>query len=213
MRRAFAFTLLLTVAAAVCPAEVIDRVAVSIDNAVIPMSEVYKNIRVTALLNNEQPDFSADSRREAAERLVNQFLIRREINISQYIPESTAEADILYKNFRGRYKSDAEYKAALAKYNLTDVDIRNTFTWQATFLEFVEVRFRPGITIPEEEIRAAYDEQIKGKSTPEATLSFEEARPKLEQSIVQQRVDNALDRWLGQMMTQSRIVYRREAFQ
>lgn len=212
MKAAIALSLLLSTAA-ICSAEVIDRIAVSLDNTVIPLSEVLQQIRITALLNGEEPSFTADSKREAAERLVNQSLIRREIAISRYVPNNTAQAEILYKAFRGRYKSDADYNAALAKYTLTDADVRAAFAWQATFLDFVEVRFRPGITIPEEEIRTAYDEQIKGKSSPEASLSFEEARPKLEEQIMQQRVDNALDRWLGQAMTQSRIVYRREALQ
>lgn len=193
-------------------AEIIDRVAVSIDNAVIPVSEVLRQIRITALLNKEEPNLSRESRREAAERLVNQFLIRREINISRYAANNGEQTDILFRNFRARYKSDAEFNAALSKYGLTQTDLRNAFTWQATFLDFIEVRFRPGITIPEEEIRSAYDEQLRDKSSPEATMSFEEARPKLEQVIIQQRVDNALDRWLGQAMTQSRIVYREEAF-
>jgi hypothetical protein len=211
MRAAIVSALL--VATAICRADIIDRIAVSVDNTVITLSEVLRQIRITAMLNGEEPVFTAESKREAAERLVNQSLIRREINISRYVPDNTEQAEILYKNFRGRYKSEAEYNAALAKYHLIDADIRGAFAWQATFLDFVEVRFRPGITIPDEEIRTLYDERIRGKTSPEATLSFEEARPKLEEELMQQRVDNALDRWLGQTMTQTRIVYRREALQ
>jgi len=77
----------------------------------------------------------------------------------------------------------------------------------------VEVRFRPGVSVPDEEIRAYYDEQIRARSTPEATPAFEEARLKIEEILTQQRVDNALDRWLGQTRTQSRIRYRQEALQ
>ncbi|MDZ4803093.1 MAG: hypothetical protein SGI92_33455 [Bryobacteraceae bacterium] len=204
---------LLILTAAAGTAEIIDRVAVSVDNTTIAMSEVVRQIRITALLNNEEPDLSPDSKRETAERLVQQYLIRREINISRYVPNNMQQADILFKNFRARYKTDEEYKAALTKYRVSEADARTAFNWQAAFLEFIEVRFRPGITIPEEELKAAYDAQIKGAAPPEAGMSFEEARGLVEKNITQQRVDNALDRWLGQVSTQTRIVYRKEAFQ
>src|SRR4051795_2405586 len=59
--------------------EIIDRIAVSVDRTVITESEVIRQIRITALLNGEQPDLSAANRRETAERLVEQALMRREI--------------------------------------------------------------------------------------------------------------------------------------
>ncbi|MBC8167640.1 MAG: hypothetical protein H7Y20_17445 [Bryobacteraceae bacterium] len=194
-------------------AEVIDRVAASIDNSVITESEVMRQIRVTAMLNSEQPDFSAEKKRETAERLVEQALIRKEIAISRYATNSAQQSDILYKVFRQRFPTETAWRESLGRYLLKDADVRSAFEWQAVLLDFVEVRFRPEVQLPDQEIRDYYEEHIKGKSTPEATPSFEEARPKIEEILTQQRIDNALDRWLGQTRTQSRIRYRREAFQ
>lgn len=194
-------------------AEVIDRVAVSLGNSVIAESEVLRQIRIAALLNGVEPDFSAASKRETAERLVEQELIRREIALSQYIPNSVQKSDALYKIFRKRFPSEQDYQQALKKHQLTDAEIRAAFEWQATFLDFVDIRFRPGIQVPEEEMRRYYEEEIKPKNTPDATVSYEEARPKIEEILTQKLVDNALDRWLGQSRTQTRIRYRREALQ
>ena len=194
-------------------AEILDRVAVSIENTVITMTEVTRQIRITALLNNEPPDFSSAHKRETAERLVDQALIRREISISRYAADSLPRGTEMYKVFRQRYKTAAEYQAGLVKYQLADDDVQSAFNWQATLLDFVEVRFRPGVTVPDEVIRAYYDDQIRARSTPEAMPTFEESRLKMEEILTQQRVDNALDRWLGQTRTQSRIRYRQEALQ
>lgn len=192
--------------------ETIDRIAVSVDNTVITESEVIRQIRITALLNGEQPDLSPGNRRETAERLVEQALMKREIAVSRYSPNATAQSEQLYQSFRQRFSTEAAWNDALKKHLLTDADVRAAFLWQATFLQFVDLRFRPAIQIPEQEMQAWYDEHLKGKSTPEAGESYEEARPKIEEILMQQRVDNAIDRWLGQARTQARIRYRQEAF-
>ena len=194
-------------------AEVVDRVAVAMDKTVIPASEIMRQVRITALLNNETPDFSPSARREAADRLVDQALIRREMETSGYVSDASQQGIELYKAFRGRYPNEAAYNAALAKYDVTDQDVKDAFQWQATFLAFVEIRFRTGITVPDDELRDWYNDQKRRKDPAVANLSFEEARPQIEQILTQQRIDNALDRWLGQARTQTRIDYRKEAFQ
>lgn len=190
-------------------AEIIDRVAVSMENTVITESEVQRQIRLTALLNNETPEFSAEKKQETAERLVDQALIRREIGISRYTSDQKSRGAAMYTEFRKQ--KTADWPQLLKKFGVSDADVRAAFEWQALFLDFIEVRFRPGVSIPEEELRAWYDEQVKPKSTPEADVSFDEARPRIEQVLTQQRVDAALDRWLGQARTQTRIWYRPEA--
>ena len=40
-------------------AEIIDRIAVTVDNRVITESEIMRQIRITAFLNGKQPVFSA----------------------------------------------------------------------------------------------------------------------------------------------------------
>ncbi|MBC7928664.1 MAG: hypothetical protein H7039_23725 [Bryobacteraceae bacterium] len=205
----------LTIVACSLPsfAEVIDRVAVSMENRIITSSEVVRQVRITALLNGTEPDLGASSRREAAERLVDQTLIRREISTSNYVPDAAVHSKQMYAEFRKRFSSEEQYRGSLAKYRLTDADVREAFDWQATFLDFIEVRFRPGVTIPQDELQAFYNEQFSAASSPEAKMSFDEARPRIEVLLMQQRVDNALDRWLGQVRTQTRIRYRDEAFQ
>ena len=192
-------------------AEIIDRVAVSIDGGVITQSELLRQIRITAFLNGEEPDFSGDNKGQTADRLIEQMLIRREIQNTRYVAgENTGEA---YKRFRqSRFPKDQDYQRALAKAGLTDEDVQAAFNWQETLLRFVELRFRPGVQLSEAELRDYYRDQFvpevkaKGQTPP----SFEDARDAVEQVLLSQRVDNALDRWLGQVRTQTRIRYRNE---
>ena len=193
---------------ACCTAEVIDRMAVAVENSVITESEIVRHIRLVAFLNREKPVITPESKRDTAERLIEQILIRREIALTRYVGENSARAEQMYKQFRARFKSEHEYQQSLAEYGLRDDEVRAMHQWQATLLAFIETRFHPGIQIPEEEIRAYYDQQI----APKSKMSFDDVRGDIEYILTQQRVDNELDRWLGQVRTQTRIRYRQEVF-
>lgn len=194
-------------------ADLIDRVAVAVENAVITESEILRQIRLTAFLNGQKPDFSSDAKRTTAERLVEQALIRREIGLSRYLPDSAENKPDLYAQFREKFGSDAAWNAALREYNITDAEVRDAFRWQVTLLDFIDQRFRPGIQVSDEDIRDYYDTQVAKPTTPEAAPSFEESRARIEQILTEERVNSALDRWLGQARTQLRIRYKEEAFQ
>src|SRR5262245_7837713 len=85
--------------------EVIDRIAVSVNNRVITESEILRQIRITAFMNGEKPDFSAENKRRTADRLVEQALIRHEIETSRYITVP-ASSKAQYEQMRQRYKDD-----------------------------------------------------------------------------------------------------------
>ena len=54
----------------------------------ITQSQVDDEIRVTAFLNREKVDLSAAARKQAASRLIEQALIKREMDLSRYpLPE------------------------------------------------------------------------------------------------------------------------------
>lgn len=191
-------------------AEIIDRIAVTVNNRVITESEINRQVRITAFMNGEKPDFSAENKRRTADRLVEQALIRREIETSRYITAGEFSKSE-YEEIRKRYKTDVDYQRALAEYQITDEDVKEALEWQATLLEFVYVRFRPGVQIPESDLKDYYETELVPKMAASSQkLSLEEAREQIEALLTQQRVDNALDRWLGQARTQSRIRYRRE---
>jgi peptidyl-prolyl cis-trans isomerase SurA len=212
MRRLICATILVA-ASSFSHAELIDRVAVAVGTTVITESEILRQIRLTAMLNEEPPDFSPDNKRQTAERLVEQALIRREIATSGYLPNTTVGIEEAYRQFRRRWASEAAYKQALADARIADSDIRDAFRWQLTLLDFIALRFRPGIQISEDEIREYYEFQLVPNTSPEERPSLEEAHSRIENILTEERVNAALDRWLGQTRTQTRIIYKEEVFQ
>lgn len=204
--RLAAFLVLVSIA----PAEIIDRIAVTVDNRVITESEIFRQIRITAFLNNQSVDLSGANKRAMADRLVEQVLIRRELEMTRYARPDAA-SNTSYQQLKQRFPGDDDYKQTLARYGITDVDIKEALDWQAELLDFIDLRFRPGIQVGDTEIREYYDQlaaQNPGKVAP-----FPDAKEEIEKLLTSQRVDNAVDRWLGQARTQNRIRYVQEVFQ
>src|ERR1700690_2048785 len=129
-------------------AEIIDRIVVSVGNQVVTASEVRREIQMAAFLNGTEGDLSADSRRKATDQLIEQKLIRKEMEVGRYPGPSAAETEPLLQEVREqRFKSNEEYLQALAKYGISEPDLKAQLLWQLTVLGFVEFRFRvPGET-------------------------------------------------------------------
>lgn len=203
--------------AALCAAEVIDRIAVTVGKHVITESELLREIRLTALLNGEQPDFGPDARRKTAERQVERALIRTEMEMSRYpMPHATEAEPMLKEVKQQRFRSEAEYRKALEKYGVAEAELRQHLLHQLATLRFIELRFRPGIQVLESEMRDYYEKRLlpewdnKNRKKPPA---FDEARAEIEELMIAERVDRLVDQWLKQARARTRIEYREKAFQ
>jgi hypothetical protein len=170
---------------------VVDRVAVVIGKKVITESEVLEELRLTEFLNNQPLDLGPAARRTAAEHLVDQQLIRQEIENSGYAKPAASEADALLRSFRRqRFPTDAEYQVALEKYGITEEELKQRLLWQATALQFTDLRFRS---------------QLPEVGPPSADRAATETEST--------SVDQQMDAWLKQARASAKIVFKQEAFQ
>jgi hypothetical protein len=180
-------------------AEIIDRIAISVGNQVITQAQIDEEVRLTAFLNGSQLDVSGEERKKAADRLIEQTLVKREMEFSHYpIPEAS-EAEAALKPLKANYRSEEQYKQALDRYGITEEALKRRLWWQTTLLRFIDYRFRPGILIPDKDIRNYYDQEVvKWKQQGIQQIpAFEEAREKIGELLTDQRIDQAIDQWLA----------------
>ncbi|HLJ46828.1 MAG TPA: hypothetical protein VKU01_12505 [Bryobacteraceae bacterium] len=207
-----ALTCILVTAAS---AEIIDRVAVSVGNQIITSDQIADEIRVTAFLNHVPPIFSRAEKRKAADRLIEQTLIRREIDLSHYPLPSPEEADSMLQGVQKDFPNGEEFLKTLDRYDITEAVLRQHLLWQLTTLRFIDERFRPSVVISDDDVHEAYDQQVEKLKSENASQipTYETLRPKLEAALTDERVDQALDRWLGDARRQVDIRFRDGAFQ
>jgi hypothetical protein len=189
--------------------EVVDRVAASIGYQVITDSQVAQEIRIQSFIDGNPPDFRRDNKRSALDRLVDQFLIRRELTFTRFQPAGAAEADSLMAPVRARYPTEAAWKEALARYEITADDLKARLAWTLTMLRFIEYRFQPAVLITPAQIEQEYRRQAMSWRRTHGTEipPLDQVRDDIEKIVRQQLVDSALDRWLAEVRTQNEILY------
>ncbi|HEX5430529.1 MAG TPA: hypothetical protein VFW83_01080 [Bryobacteraceae bacterium] len=125
-------------------AETIDRVAVVVNQQPIKASDILEDIRLTDFINGDKLVFDLAAEKQAASRLIDQTILRREIAAGRYGAPDPSEVDSLWKQIRGRYPSEDAFRKALADYGLTEKQLRDRLGWQVTVLQFVDLRFGNG---------------------------------------------------------------------
>jgi len=197
-------------------AVVLDRIAVVVDTHVIKTSDIDRDLRVTEFLNRDKLDLSLDARRKAAERLIDQSVIREEMEKGAYIRSNTADLEamqkqLLQQRFAG---SDVRMKAELATYGLSLEQLRLQLQWQLDVLKFIDQRFRPGVLVTDEEVKAYYDQHTADlKRQYPQIKTYEGMEPKIRESLEGERLNQNFEQWLANARKGSRIEYRQGAFQ
>jgi hypothetical protein len=201
---------------ALAQAVIIDRIAVSVGNRVITVGDIEREIRVTAFLNGVQPNLAPAARRATADRMVEQRLIRNELETSRYPIPGAAEVDRVLEEFRkAHFPNTVDYNQALAKAGVTEKEVTDELLWQRTLLRFIEVRFRSAVQITDQEIEdyfAKVVEPAAKSARPGLPVSLEDFRSQIDKTLTGQREDRQVDQWLVEARRQTPIVYHEEVF-
>lgn len=167
--------------------EVVDRVAVAVGTQAVKEVQIERDLRITEFLNGTPLDLSPQARRKAADRLIDQALIRRAMAQTSY-PQPTAEdtGRVLNKIRQTRFRTAAEYQDALRQYGITEQDLKTEIAWQIAVLRFIDLRFTPVV-------RTEAVKNAKGRSLGD-------------------RVNDAFFAWLDDARKHARIQFHDEVF-
>jgi hypothetical protein len=213
MRRCF---LLLIIAGASSAVVVLDRMAVVVGKHVIKTSDIDWDLRATEFLNREPLNFSPKAKRQSAERLIDQEIIRQEIVTGNYRRPPDSDAAALVNNLRrDRFGgSDVRMREELQRYGITEDQLRAQLLWQLTILRFIDQRFRPAVIVTDDEVHAYYNQHLAElrRQYPD-NYSFEALEPKIRSLLEGQRINENFTQWLEEARKRYRIEYRQEAFE
>jgi hypothetical protein len=202
--------------------QVIDRIAVVVGNTVITETEVDQEARLEAFLNGTPLKLDAGAKKTAADRLVDQQLIRNEMKIGAYPEPTAAEVDDMLKNLLQEKFGGAEgaLRASLQKYGLTEEQLRQHLSWQLAAIRFTDLRFSPAIAgIPAATATAA--PPTNGNSGPDKSTQRglqrrpapDEQADRSDAQVPAGNVDEQLDAWLKQTRAGTKIQFKQGAFQ
>lgn len=195
---------------------VLDRVAVIVGKQVIKESDILRDLRGTEFLNRQPPDFSAQARRKAADRLVDQMIIREEIRRDAYTQAPASQVDAMMKQIRDQRAggSDTRLQQELARYGLTEDQLRAQLQWQFDVLRFIDQRFRPAVLVTDEEVKAYYDQHRAALDRQYPQIkTYQGMEPKVRGLLEGERLNQEFDRWLDAQRKRANVEYKQGAFQ
>jgi hypothetical protein len=191
-------------------AEIIDRAVMTVGRQVVTELELEEEIRVTAFFNQVPPVDNAAQRQAAADRLVQQLLVAREMRLSHYPAPSETEIQSAFARIRDLYKSQPDFEAALARYSLDADVVKRHLALQMATLRFIEYRFRPELGISEADLQNRYDRGLSAWKTNHPGVpspSFDARKDSIRSALIAERTDQALDNWLRETRKQIRVTY------
>jgi len=193
----------LFLAVALARAVIVDRIAIVAGKKIIKDSDIASELRLTAFLNQEPFALTPDARKKAAKRLLEQGLIRDELEAGDYPKATFAETqDTLKALIKSRYRTEAAYKNALVVYGISEEDLKARLLWQLTVLRFIDARFRSAAFVTDEEIRQYYDSH-KREFGSDITAS----RGKIEELLAGERTNKAFYDWLDRKREETAVRY------
>jgi len=210
MKRFLQFAMLLLLAAST-GAQVVDRMVAVVNKRVILQSELDQAARVEFLLQGKPiASLSAADRVAVLDRLIERSLLDQQIMNPGMLDPTPQELAARVKEVRAGIPSaatDEQWKALLASYGLTQQDLEEQLTDQVRILRFIDLRFRGLVRVEKDAIEAYYQQtflpEVRRRNAPEPKL--EEVSDKIEQVLIEQRIDELLNNWLKTLRAQAHI--------
>ncbi len=194
---------------------VLDRVVAVVNNQAILSSEVAEEVRLSVLepaAASAAPITSARALDEIVSRTLVQQQMRRE-DVQADTP-TAEEIDARIREIRrelpacAHHKcgSDEEWAVFLALHGLTASSVETYLRNRMEILRFIEDRFRQGIRVAPQEVEDYYRKTLLPQLAPgAATPSLESVSARIEEILVEQKVNALFDDWLMNLRRQGEV--------
>ena len=186
----------------------IDRLLVAVNGKVITEGDLKLARSVNAILLVGKSS-TTPSREAEISRLIDLELLRQELtnfNVAQE-DESTIEARM--RDLRNAGAEVGGLPALLSRLGLQESEVVSYLRLEASILKFVNFRFRPFVSVSEEEIKTYYQDRLipqlqkSGARVP----PLAEVSSKIDEILREEKVNSSLEQWIQDIRRHSRIEY------
>jgi hypothetical protein len=196
------------------PDMMLDRVIAVVNTQIILASDLDLELRLGRLIPAGERIDSTEA--QALDRLTTRALIEQQIlqedpkGLAVPPTEVKANLDELKQSLPACKQHDcvspAGWAAYLATLGLTPQRVEAYWTERMAVLRFIELRFRAGIEIEPADIQKYYDETMLPQyARREDAPSLDRISPRIQEVLLQQRVNALLTEWLKSLQDQGQV--------
>lgn len=215
MKGILQFTLHIVLAAAlVVPCgtakELLDRVAITVGLEVITEQEIYEQARIAAFLEGQEAEFTQQVLRETADRMVMQRLLLLDMRANGFPMPSEDELDAALESSRKEHWGSQEaFDSSAVAAGLDPMAIRLFLRSAVATVKYIDFRFRPAVRIAESVLLEKYMEEFPHSDEPGTPdpPEFEQVKEALEERLLEELVNQTIERWMEDARSQSGVRY------
>lgn len=201
------FSLLCLFPLSLARAEITDRMLAIVNGKLITESEV---IWALALDPGLQPlDLSPENKRLMLERLIDQRILDSEAEKVPQEPPTEAEiTNYINNELIKEFGSEAAFRDRLQKVGLDHASLREIVLHRLEMLKYIDFRFRAFVFLKPEEVERYYREVElpRMRNRGGRVRSLDEMRAQIEATLIEERVNAELDRFLDEARLQAEII-------
>ena len=194
---------------------VLDRVVAVVNNQAILSSDIDNEIRLS-VLDPGRGGLGVLTRPRALDQLIGRALIQQQIRQEDLESADPTQAEVEARLTEIRTEvpacvhrdcaSQAGWNAFLSSQGLTQEHVETYLRYRIEILRFIEQRFRQGISIEPKEIETYYhDTLIPQYAKGEAIPPLDQVSARIQEILLQQRVNVMFDDWLNNLRKQGDI--------
>jgi hypothetical protein len=198
MRRGFIFglcSLFFALATVPCAArqEVVDRIVARVENDIILLSDVRELKEYQELV-----DGKSESEDAIVDRLIDQWIVRSEAQLSRFPEPKDEEIDREVSRVVKSFTSTEEYETRKRQSGLSDAEVRKIVATQLYLLNYLDSRFRQSAQINEKAIEDFYQNAVlpRAKARGQEPPTLDASRDIIQEALVQSDITEQANRWL-----------------
>ncbi|MGC2527204.1 MAG: hypothetical protein WA639_05630 [Candidatus Acidiferrum sp.] len=173
--------------------EVVDRIVARVENDIILLSDVQELQRYQELVDGKSESGSA-----ILDRLIDQWIVRSEADLSLFPRPNESEIDRGVSRVEKSFASPAEYEDRKKQSGLTDAEVRKIVASQLYLSNYLDSRFRPSAQVDEKAIEDFYQNKVMptAKERGQTPPTLDASREVIQEALIQSNITDQADRWL-----------------
>lgn len=173
--------------------EIVDRIVARVENDVILWSDIRALSRYQEFL-----DGKPESDAQILDRLIDQWIVRTEAEVSRSPQPSEADIDRSISRLRSSFNSEQEYETRKKQAGLVDQEIRAMAAAQLYLSNYLDSRFRPAVQIDPKAVEDFYQKAVlpRAKARGQEPPTLEASRDYIQEALVQSGINEQAEKWL-----------------
>ena len=191
--RVLILTLVLVCVGRLAAQEIVDRIVARVENDVILLSDLKELKEYQELVDGQ-----SETDGVLLDRLIDQWVVRSEADLSRFPQPKDAEIDRGVARVEKSFGSPEEFTLRKKQAGLSDAEVRKMVAGQLYLSNYLDSRFRPSVQVDESAVADFYKNAVvpRAKARGQEPPTLDASRDVIQEALIEKDINEQADRWL-----------------